>query len=292
MIKKTFFTLKQSPSVFLATAVPFVLIGMAMIPLVFVFNNFIENFIAQTGNFNSTSSDMITRFFIWNYLFVAIVFILEIAAILLAVPVIMNRIYELCSGVNQPGWIKRGLSRCWWKPLVTGIILYMCAFVLVFSFILFFINPILGGVTYTLVLLAYYVLGIIAFTSVIAEDDFGAGISRIFTVGGKYFLKMAGVLLLTLIPLIAGYAVGFFVLVRDSFVYSYTQTAMQMQQFMDRFFIYLLILVVVMGIYSIFALPFIYTYSMNQYLYNRGLTYPDSASDIRPDETNQQKTGN
>ncbi len=277
MIKKTFSTLKQSPSVFLATAIPFVLMALAMIPVILTFGSFFNEIIMTEGDMNSMPQEQMVTLMSGYMLSIGLIFVIEMAAIFLAVPVVMNRIYELCKGVNEPGWIKRGLERSWWKPFVTGIILYACIFVVAILAILLMFIPILGFIVYALFVFAFYAWAFIAFTSVIAEDDFGTGLGRIFLVGGRYFFKMAGVILLTIVPVILLSCVPIAFFINDMVIISNSDAINTVQVF-TKMYSLIWIISGIAGAYYIFALPFAYTYSMHQYLANRGLIFPDDSS--------------
>lgn len=284
MIKKTFKTLGENPIILLGFALPVIVSFLAVLPMFPVLGR-VGDFIVEYVVTGVTPAPEAFIGMIGSS--TAAAGLLSLASLLITIfilPPVMNKVYDACSNNGEPGWYARGLKRSWWKVIVTSMIYSAIASGVMFVAAFFMMIPRLGGVLYMLASLVIAIFGIIIFTSVIAEDQYGRGLGNAFSVGQKYFFKQLGALLLAALPIILIALIMFFSVVSSIAPYA---TSPDPQKLLGEIVGDMLgfagALAIVFSVYYIFASAFVYTYSMNQYLDLR--TVPFDPSTFKKDGT-------
>jgi len=275
MIKKTFQTLKENPAIILGFALSMILACLSVLPMIGSTNDMMEVIMEAAQSGVEPSPEFFTNSFMPGYLSsMALMLVLYIIVGFVILPPVLNRVYEACSDRKEDGWIKRGLKRSWWKIVVTAIIMTAAlSVVFIVGMIVMFI-PIIGQLAYMCAMFAASVFGIIAFTSTIAEDDFGKGLNNIFTVGKKYFFKLLGVMALVSIPIILiSIVLTVFMFVNMFSMANVSNPELMFTELFPKIMNITWIFSGIMMLYYVFAYPFIYTYSMHQYLENKESFY-------------------
>jgi len=132
-------------------------------------------------------------------------------------PALYNYIYEVTHGIEEAGWIKRGLKRNWWKifttTLITMVPFYIIYFIsfAIFIYMLFadvgsMAGYIVLGTVFILSAIVFYSFSVIAMVTVAAEEKFGTGLKNAFRIGIKNFLKVS---LVYFILIAIGAAIGY-----------------------------------------------------------------------------------
>ncbi len=282
MISSTFKTLKENPKLFLYYF-------LSIIVVVAVIAVFVVIAITQSVASDSMIiNDNPLQFFTLYLGFMGLYFIILLGYAFVVMPTLGNYVYEMCKGKVEPGWFKRGLKRGWWKVFVIGLIYMAVFFVLYIFFAIFiFIFAMIGasgssiaaivfavffgiiGFAAVMGLSIYYLL---AYTSIMAEDDFGTGLKNAFTIGSKYFFKQLGVLFLFAIPM---------------FLFSLISSFASIGGGMFAFSVLYWVLYAIFMLFNMFAYLFYLTYSMKQYLHHKEILEQKKANRL---ETPQQST--
>ncbi|MEX1376233.1 MAG: hypothetical protein AB1Z23_02055 [Eubacteriales bacterium] len=274
MIQTTFQTLKKQPEIILGVFIVFLVVVLAEIPLVTGMDDVMIDFQRLESGQTDAAHDVVSY-----YAKISLISLfIGIFSGFFAIPTLMNRTYEACAGIAEPGWIGRGIKRCWWKPFVMGLLIGAGAMVVSLVSIILAIIPILGQLILFAVMISMVVFAIISYTAVIAEPDLGSGLGGIFKIGSRYFFKLLGVVTVVIIvPMVLLSTVSGIIMSKNMMdIYSSTPTqdlseaAAYMEQIMKPVYT----MIVVMGLYAVFAYPFVYTYSMHQYLSTNGAKEP------------------
>ena len=273
MIQTTFQTLKKHPELIFGVLITGLIGGIILTPAFLGMDTYFENFFKmQSGDAEAIHAVVNTG---------ALMFFLSLLSNIvvgfLLMPALMNRTYEACAGIAEPGWLGRGIKRCWWKPFVTGLIISASATVIVLVTAIISIIPILGGLVSFAIYIGIGVFTIIAYTSTIAEDNYGEGLGGIFTTGSKYFFKLLGILALVMIVpvIIMSIFSGIFMSnMMEGYNTGQVNDPVMMFSSMFQFMKPMIIISLVMSIYYVIAYPFVYTYSMHQYISEKGIYVP------------------
>lgn len=263
MIKKTFETLKKNPKIFLvffAISVIFtVIVGGIMLLVMPEILSPAKMMMYDNTNFFSDYFTMMILFYL--------------AFGFLVAPAVGNYVYEMCAGKLEKGWYKRGLERGWWKVVVLALIMIGVVFgiVLVIGLLMVLtammdsmLAMILIFIIYFVFIVAYSNYMIIAYTAIMAKDEFSDGLSNIFRIGNRYFFKLFGTAILAyLLPVIAG-------LIFSGIFITNIQNSSGLT-------VGYWVFSILSSLYSFVVGIFIVTYSMNQYLYQKELCQPRAA---------------
>jgi len=267
MFKKTFNTLKKNPVILLGFALPIILSLLAVLPMLFGVTGFMQDVMDASSRGADISDTEIISFMSKYLISFATLMLISLASIFLITPPVLNKIYEVCSGRSESGWYARGLKRSWWKIFVTTIIISAVSSMLGFVIAIVLFIPFVGWLAYFAITISLSVFVILALTSVIAEDDFGNGLSNIFNVGFKYFFKQLGTVALVNLPIylvtIAFTILGWVKIINLSTMPSDGAAALEL---FTSFMPILWIFVGAVSLYSIFSSSFAYVYSMHNYL--------------------------
>lgn len=267
MYKKSFQTIKNNPVILLGFALPIIFAVLAIIPMFSGISSFIQQVtLAEAAGVDISEAEVFR--FVGNYfLTFAIIMLVSLSSMFLIMPPVLNKIYDACSGNNEAGWYKRGLKRSWWKIFVTSIMLGAVTSMLSIVLVLVLFIPIAGVFVYIAIMLGISVITIIAHTSVIAEDDYGTGLSNIFNIGFKYFFKQLGAFALVNIPtFLLSIAIGVITTLQTIKLSYGGATDADVMEFFKDFMPMVWIFVAVICLYSVFSTTFTYVFSMNSYL--------------------------
>lgn len=266
MVKKTFKTLKENPTIVIGFAIFFALTLLLLIPAFFGKNNLFSHMMNMSIFYKSGIRAQIT--FWENYK--SILIIGAIMYVLLGIfylPPLFNRVYEVCSGRKEKGWIKRGLKKNWWRIITITIIVCVIAIFINMIMVFFMSVPFLGFFVYVFVLLWVTTYLFIAYTATIVEKDFKQGLNDIFSVGSRIFKKEFWTVCLTTLPvLLASTGMTIYVIMQVIGYTSNHRTDLQMIQFIQRSITVYQIFTLIFIAYCIFAGAFLFTYTMHQYL--------------------------
>lgn len=267
MYKKTFNTIKKNPIILLGFALPILLSIAAVIPILSGITPLINDVMAAESAGTQVNDMVIFDFFSKYMLTFALIMLISGLSIFLIMPPILNKIYDACSGNNEPNWYARGLKRSWWKIFVTSIIMSTISSMLGFVVVLIMFIPIAGMFAYSVVILGLSVIVIIAHTSVIAEDDYGTGLSNIFSIGFKYFFKQLGAFALINIPTFVLSIAMSVTMGIQVFQLSYSSAIdVEIVSFFNTFMPIMYVFIGVISLYSVFSTSFTYVFSMHSYL--------------------------
>lgn len=261
MLGRTFRTLKKNPLLLVFVG------AMYLLPVIL---SMVSTTLALPDWNDPTAfaDGMQDNFWITYFTVLAIVTVIGLLMATLVMPPIWNYLYEVCAGKNTTGWYKRGLKRGWWRFVVLGLIYFGVA--LVFMLIMTIFTMILGRAAWLIFIsmivmivfgLAVSVYATIAPAAIMAEDEFGNGLRNIFSLGSRYFFKMFGTIVLVAIP---------------SIIISIIQTGSQMRTLMNDTYTGLdmssyWVTTIIAAVYGVFAYTYLYTYSMNSYLNEKGV---------------------
>ena len=196
MIKKTLTTLKQHPIILLAFMLPFAYTAINY--TVFLGSTFQD---VMNGVTASVLMSIFSSLFTLVY---------SVGFGIFLFPSLMYYIYELAAGKKTEGWYKRGLEKCWWRnmvfSLVIGLVTGIASIPIVLPGMIIFaivqsltVLYVMGGILIIFVIIAVDIV----FTgkaAVFAEDDFGTGLSAMFTAGFKNFWRVLPLVFISMIP--------------------------------------------------------------------------------------------
>jgi len=262
MLGRTFRTLKKNPKILLLFA------AMYAVPLVIYVVAFFSIFPNISNAYMFEGSGLNENFFIMYFATMGTYLVLSLAMITLVVPSVLNYIYEVCAGIDTKGWYKRGLQRNWWKLLVLFIIYIAIIFAVM---LVIGIIAAIAGRAFWIAFILLFIIMIpivvyltIAIAAIIAEDDFGRALGNVFKLGSKFFFKLLGNMVLIAIP---------------SYIFSAIYSGMQMRSWMNDSFSTMesyfstgyIVMMVFTLIYGMLAYAYLYTYTMNSYLNEKGM---------------------
>ena len=262
MIKNTFTVLKKNPKIFL--------ILLAVYVLVFVMGgNTLIMFMPKLNPESVVLTFDCVTFYTPVFSRGTVLQILYAFIMVVAAPLIGKYIFEMCTGEVQSGWVKRAYVGSWWKVgglVVTTMLATLGVYILTFAlpYVLDKFMWIIASIhlTYAVFLNIYI---IIAFSAIMYERSFSDGTEFSFKIGRRYWYKLAGLMILLYVPayLISYLIFGF---QGNPFIYIHTDV-----HWITR---------IVGGLYSLFTMVILLTYSMQMYIREKPLFWSELRGEI------------
>jgi len=276
MVKKTFSMLGKHPEILGVCLLSTLLLAFAAIPAFLRISAFMSNIISEMDIPDSLADEQMVDFIMGYISSLGLIMLMGLVVGFLLLPPIFNRVYELSEGIEEPGWIERGMKRSWWKVVVTTLAAGAATIALnVVSSILGAI-PVIGWLASIAAVMALGIFKLIAYAATIAEDDYATGIKRTFVVGWKYFFKMLGAAAVAFIPVIL-FSLGVAAYMTFNLIsMSNSETAdVLLKSFMTGMLTRgIWITYGAVGLLSVLANCFLYVYGMQLYVENRKVMFP------------------
>jgi len=286
MVKKTFSMLKKHPEILGACLLAALLLAFAAIPAFMQIRAFMGNIISEMDIPDSLADEQMVNFIAGYLSSLGLILMMGLVVGLLLLPPVFNRVYELSEGIDEPGWIERGMKRSWWKVVVTTLAAGAASVALNFASSIIGAIPFIGWIASIAAAMALGIFKLIAYTATIAEDDYATGIKRTFIVGWKYFFRFLGVAAVAFLPVVV-FSIGVAIYVTlNIFSISNSETAdLMIKSFMTGLFTKgIWIIYGVVGILSVIANCFLYVYGMLLYVENRKLVLPEADEAVAEEE--------
>jgi len=276
MIKSTFQTLKKNPKVILVFALLLILsIVITVGPMLLV----MPELTSHTTMDDYDNLDFFTIYF----KMMGIMILGSLIIGIFVTPAIGNYVYEVCAGKLEKGWYKRGLKRGWWKVVVLtliwiGVLIGVAVILAILVLLLQYIRHAvyLVFILYFVIGFTFYTYMFISLTAIMAEDKFSVALVNIFKIGNRYFFRFLGTAIVVFIPTYVA-----------SFILSWfsVNSMLSMGGNVPGYWI----IYSIICIYGVFAIAFISTYSMNQYLNKKSLLDQEVVMSEKP-ETMQMES--